>query len=84
MSEMLNKTPVLEVRDLRKHYGDNQVLRGITETVYEGEKVAIIGPSGGGKTTLCNLIPRFYDTTKGAIRIDGKDIRRVTMKSLRG
>ncbi len=48
-----------------------------------GEKLAIVGPSGGGKTTLCNLIPRFYDVTNGKISIDGTDIRHFTLKSLR-
>ena len=43
----------------------------------------MVGPSGGGKTTLCNLLPRFYDTTEGAIRIDGKDIKDITLRSLR-
>lgn len=52
-------------------------------TVKSGEKVAIVGPSGGGKTTLCNLIPRFYDVTKGRILIDGVDIKNYTLKSLR-
>jgi ATP-binding cassette subfamily B protein len=46
--------------------------------------VALVGPSGGGKTTLCNLLPRFYDVTDGSIKIDGQDIRSVTLKSLRG
>ena len=60
-----------------------EVLSDINLEVKAGENIALVGPSGGGKTTLCNLIPRFYDTTKGSILIDGKDIRSVTMKSLR-
>ena len=48
-----------------------------------GEKLAVVGPSGGGKTTLCNLIPRFYNVTGGAILIDGQDVGKVTQKSLR-
>ena len=61
----------------------NPVLEDISLQIRPGEKVALVGPSGGGKTTLCNLIPRFYDTTSGTISIDGQDIRRVTLKSLR-
>lgn len=61
----------------------NKVLDGIDLTIRKGEKVALVGPSGGGKTTLCNLIPRFYDTTDGTISIDGQNIRGVTLKSLR-
>ena len=61
----------------------NKVLDGIDLTIRKGEKVALVGPSGGGKTTLCNLIPRFYDTTEGTITIDGQNIRGVTLKSLR-
>lgn len=45
--------------------------------------MALVGPSGSGKTTLCNLIPRFYDVTEGRIRIDGKNIKDVTLQSLR-
>jgi subfamily B ATP-binding cassette protein MsbA len=59
------------------------VLRNINLEVKAGEVIAIVGPSGVGKTTLVNLIPRFYDPTSGVIRIDGKDIRDVTLKSLR-
>ena len=73
MSEM-HKTPVLQVKDLRKHYGDNQVLRGITETIYEGEKIAIIGPSGGGKSTFLRCLNCMEDPTSGSIIFDGVDI----------
>lgn len=59
------------------------VLDDINLTIRPGEKVALVGPSGGGKTTLCNLIPRFYDTTKGEILLDGHNIRNVTLHSLR-
>lgn len=61
----------------------NEVLRNISLKVKAGEKLALVGPSGGGKTTLCNLIPRFYDVTEGKICIDGEDIRKFTLKSLR-
>ena len=62
--------------------GDLDVLHEVSLEVAPGETVAIVGPSGGGKTTLCQLIPRFYDVTSGTIRIDGKDIRDVTQKSI--
>ena len=62
----------------------NRVFRNLNLVVRPGEKLAIVGPSGGGKTTLCNLIPRFYDVTGGTIRIDGTDIKKYTLKSLRG
>lgn len=61
----------------------NQVFRNLNLEIHPGEKVAIVGPSGGGKTTLCNMIPRFYEATEGQILIDGKDIRKYTLKSLR-
>ena len=62
----------------------NQVLRNVNLSIRPGEKVALVGPSGGGKTTLCNLIPRFYDVTSGRILIDDQNVRSVTLKSLRG
>ncbi len=62
--------------------GDLAVLHDISLHVRPGETVAIVGPSGGGKTTLCQLIPRFYDVTAGAILIDGTDIRDVTQRSI--
>ncbi len=62
--------------------GDLAVLHDVSLDVAPGETIAIVGPSGGGKTTLCQLIPRFYDVSAGTIRIDGKDIRDVTQKSI--
>ena len=62
--------------------GDLEVLQDVSLEVEAGETVAIVGPSGGGKTTLCQLIPRFYDVGQGAISIDGKDIRSVTQQSI--
>ena len=61
----------------------NQVLSNVSLEIRAGEKLALVGPSGGGKTTICNLIPRFYDVTEGRILIDGVDIRKYTLKSLR-
>lgn len=68
------------------HYKENKecVLNNIDLEVKAGSYMALVGSSGAGKTTLCSLIPRFYDVTGGTIRIDGKDIRHVTLKSLRG
>lgn len=62
--------------------GDLAVLHDVSLDIQPGETVAIVGPSGGGKSTLCQLIPRFYDVTEGAIRIDGQDIRNVTQRSI--
>lgn len=61
----------------------NRVFKGLNLKIHNGEKVAIVGPSGGGKTTLCNLIPRFYDVTEGRITLGGEDIKHFTLKSLR-
>ena len=63
--------------------GDLAVLHDITLHVAPGQTIAIVGPSGGGKSTLCQLIPRFYDVTSGKILLDGLDIRSLTQKSLR-
>ncbi len=73
----------ISVRDVTFAYeGDLDVLRGVSLEVQPGETIAIVGPSGGGKTTLCQLIPRFYNVSSGSISIDGRDIRDVTQHSL--
>lgn len=70
-------------RDISFRYADEMVLRDINFTIKRGEKVALVGSSGAGKTTLVNLLPRFYDVTEGAILIDEMDIRHATLQSLR-
>ncbi len=62
---------------------DSEVLDNVNISIEAGKTIAFVGPSGGGKTTICSLLPRFYDVTQGQITIDGKDIRDVTLKSLR-
>jgi len=74
----------IEIRNVTFRYEEAPVLRNIDLRIRAGEVVAFVGMSGGGKTTLVNLIPRFYDVTEGAILIDGHDIRSVTVESLRG
>ena len=73
----------ITVKDVSFAYKEDlDVLKDVSITVAPGETIAIVGPSGGGKTTLCQLIPRFYDVDSGSICIDGLDIRDVTQKSL--
>ena len=73
----------ITVEDVSFAYeGDLAVLHHVDLKVAPGETIAIVGPSGGGKSTLCQLIPRFYDVTQGCIRIDGKDVRSVTQHSI--
>ena len=62
---------------------DNYVFRDLNLTIHKGESVAIVGPSGGGKTTICNLIPRFYPCDEGEILLDGRDIRTLSLSALR-
>jgi subfamily B ATP-binding cassette protein MsbA len=78
-------TRVIEFRDARFNYADADAatLDGVTLSVRAGQTVAIVGRSGAGKTTLVNMIPRFYDVTGGALVIDGVDVRDVTLASLR-
>ena len=59
------------------------VLSHVSFQIPAGKSVALVGPSGGGKTTICSLLPRFYDVTGGSVSIDGRDVRGVTLKSLR-
>ena len=63
--------------------GETEVLHDVSLSVPAGETVALVGPSGGGKSTLCQLLPRFYDVDAGSIRVDGLDVRHVTQSSLR-
>lgn len=74
----------IEFRDVRFSYATgDEVLRGIDLTVEPGETLAIVGETGAGKSTLVNLVPRFYDPTGGSVRVDGIDVRDVTLRSLR-
>ncbi len=91
--EILDADDAVELKDVQgvidfenvsfSYEEDEAVLENINLHVEAGKSVAIVGPSGGGKTTLCALIPRFYDVTGGSVRIDGVDVRSVTQKSLR-
>lgn len=74
----------IEFKDVTYGYdGDRDVLKGISLDIEKGKTFALVGPSGGGKTTICHLIPKFYGIEKGSILIDGKDINTITMESLR-
>ncbi|MGQ9508028.1 MAG: lipid A export permease/ATP-binding protein MsbA [Thermodesulfobacteriota bacterium] len=73
----------IEFRDVHFKYDGEPVLRGINLSVRVGEIIAIVGMSGAGKTSLVNLLPRFYDIQEGEVLIDGHDIRKITLKSLR-
>jgi subfamily B ATP-binding cassette protein MsbA len=73
----------VEYRNISFRYDDEMVLKHIKFKVKYGEKVALVGSSGAGKTTLVNLLPRFYEVTKGKLLVDGIDIRQATLQSLR-
>lgn len=82
--ELKNIKGDIEIDNVSFTYEDKkQVLKNLDLSIEAGKTVALVGPSGGGKTTLCNLIPRFYDFEEGDIRIDGKSIKNVSLKSLR-
>ena len=83
--ELKDVKGAVEYRGVGFRYGEDKpwVLRGIDLKVAPGEKLAVVGPSGGGKTTLCQLLERFYDVSEGAVLVDGQDVRSVTQESLR-
>lgn len=83
--ELVNPKGEIIFKNVSFEYPDdhNKVFHHLNLTIHAGENLAIVGPSGGGKTTLCNLIPRFYDVSGGTITVDGTNIRNLTLKSLR-
>ena len=93
-SEIMDADNAAELTDVKGHvrydhvsfhYSDDEtpVLSDISIDIPAGKSIALVGPSGSGKTTICSLLPRFYDVTSGSITVDGKDIRGLTLKSLR-
>lgn len=81
--ELKNVKGKITFKDTYFSYEDNQILNGLSIDIEAGKTLALVGPSGGGKTTFCNLIPRFYDIDQGDILIDDKSIYDVTLSSLR-
>ena len=82
--ELKNVRGEVEYKDVCFSYGNGvQVLDHVSLRVPAGGSLALVGPSGGGKTTLCSLLPRFYDVTSGAVLVDGQDVRSLTQESLR-
>ncbi len=93
--DIVDKEDAIELKDVKGHIqfknvsfsytdGEDQILSNLNLNIEPGKTVAIVGPSGAGKTTLCHLIPRFYDTNEGDIFIDGHNIKDIKLKSLRG
>ena len=84
--ELENVEGNIEFEDVSFSYvnGEDRILSDLNLNIEAGKTVAIVGPSGGGKTTLCHLIPRFYEVNNGIIRVDGIDIKDIKLKSLRG
>ena len=93
-SDILDKEDSLEIKNVKGEIsfnhvdfsygkGEGKVLDNFSVDITQGEKLAIVGPSGAGKTTICNLIPRFYDVNSGSVTVDGIDVRDIKIKSLR-
>ena len=82
--ELENVKGEIEFKDVHFSYEEKNILEGIDLKIEAGKMLALVGPSGGGKTTFCNLIPRFYDVSSGDITIDNKSIYNITLESLRG
>ncbi|WP_308780322.1 ABC transporter ATP-binding protein [uncultured Clostridium sp.] len=82
--ELKNVKGDIEFKDVHFSYDEKNILEGINLKIEAGKMLALVGPSGGGKTTFCNLIPRFYDVSSGDITIDIKSIYKITLESLRG
>lgn len=93
-SDIKDKEDALEIKNVRGEIsfknvdfsygkGEGKVLNNFSVDITPGEKLAIVGPSGAGKTTICNLIPRFYDVDAGSVTVDGIDVRDIKIKSLR-
>jgi subfamily B ATP-binding cassette protein MsbA len=81
--KLLSFEKSIEFRNVSFAYGERQVLHNISFTVNKGEMVALVGPSGGGKSTIADLIPRFYDAAEGQVLIDGVDIKDYDIESVR-
>lgn len=81
--DLVNVQGVIDYKDVSFGYDDEKVLDHLNIHIDSGKSIALVGPSGGGKTTICSLLLRFYDVTGGSIEIDGQDIRKLTLKSLR-
>ncbi len=73
----------IEFRNVSFRYEDREIIKDVSFKIKKGETVALVGPSGGGKSTLSDLVPRFYDPQKGSVLIDGRDVRDYTMESIR-
>ena len=84
-TELTDVKGEVEYDNVSFHYSDDDtlVLADVSFRIKAGRSIALVGPSGSGKTTICSLLPRFYDVTGGTIRIDGKDVRSLTLESLR-
>ena len=78
--ELKNVKGDIEFKDVHFSYDEKNILEGINLKIEAGKMLALVGPSGGGKTTFCNLIPRFYDVSSGDITIDNKSIYKISYK----